>query len=226
MAESSFFRAVSRPFITGIFALLPLALAVAIISWLVGYLARFLGPGSTIGGALKKVGWDFGTSEWGAYAGGLLFTLLLIYILGLLVEYVFKDRWSGLIDRFTSRVPIFSTVYEASKRIVRMLEPRDSPEMQSMTPVMCNFGAENGTSIPAFMPTNEVFEINGREYHVVMVPTAPVPFGGAIMCVPRESVTPLDSGIDGLFNIYMSMGTVLPSYMASRENDATREREG
>jgi uncharacterized membrane protein len=88
--------------------------------------------------------------------------------------------------------------------------------MQSMTPVMCHFGKEKGTAIPAFMPTPETFEINGDRYHAVMIPTAPLPFGGAILCLPAEWVTPMDCGIDGLLNIYISMGVTVPDYFANR----------
>jgi len=64
------------------------------------------------------------------------------------------------------------------------------------------------------MPTSETVLIQGAEYHVVMIPTAPVPFSGAIMCVPVEWVTQLDCGIDGLLNIYMSMGTTMPEFLS------------
>ena len=74
-------------------------------------------------------------------------------------------------------------------------------------------GGEGGTAFPAFMPTSESITSDGTEYHVVMIPTAPVPFGGALMMVPTEWVKPLDIGIDGLFNVYMSMGTAIPEYM-------------
>lgn len=85
--------------------------------------------------------------------------------------------------------------------------------MESMTPVMCSFGGDKGASFPARMPTSEIFTINDIAYHVVMIPTAPVPFDGAILCVRKEWVVNLDRGIDGLFNICMSMGTAMPEYL-------------
>lgn len=89
--------------------------------------------------------------------------------------------------------------------------------MRSMTPIICNFGGESGTGFPAFLPTSETFTFNGENYQVVMIPTAPVPLGGAIMCVPKKCVTRLDCGIDGLLNIYMSMGTMVPEYMKAMQ---------
>ncbi len=217
MSERRIFSLITRPMMTGILALLPIGLTVAIVAWLVNFMARLLGPGSSVGAMLKRVGWNIGDSDFGAYLGGILFVLLLIYVLGLLVESGLKGRWERFTDGLWSRIPVIRTVYDASKRIVQMLEPKESADIQSMTPIICNFGGELGTGFPAFLPTSETFFFNGEEYQVVMIPTAPVPFGGAIMCVPKKCITHLDCGIDGLLNIYMSMGTMVPEYMKSME---------
>lgn len=198
---------------TGLVALLPIGLTALIVAWLAAYITDLLGPGSAFGSVLKRIGWNIGTTEIGAYFGGVLFTVVLIYVIGLAVEYGLKGRWERMTDALVSRVPVIGTVYDAAKKIVHMIEPRDAVEMHSMTPVMCSFGGHDGTSFPAFMSTPETVSIQGTEYHVIMIPTAPVPFGGAIMCVPAEWVTRLDCGIDGLFNIYMSMGTTMPEQL-------------
>ncbi|MDJ0879179.1 MAG: DUF502 domain-containing protein [Halieaceae bacterium] len=210
MSDRSLFSTLLRPLSTGLLALLPVGLTVAILAWLVKFLADMLGPSSQVGVMLRQIGWNFGESDLGAYAGGMLFALVLIYLLGLLVGTVLKDRWGRWTDGLTSRIPVIRTVYDASKKIVEMMEPKQGTDMQSMQPIMCDFG---GTTFPAFLPTSQTFALNGTEYHVVMIPTAPVPFGGAIMCVPKDAVSPLDCGIDGLFNIYMSMGTMVPDYI-------------
>ena len=194
MSERRIFHLITRPVMTGILALLPVGLTVAIVAWLVNFMARLLGPGSSAGAMLKQVGWNFGESEFGAYMGGILFVLLLIYVLGLLVEIGLKGRWERFTDGLSSRIPVIRTVYDASKKIVQMLDPRESADMQSMMPVICNFGGESGTGFPAFLTTSETFTFNGEEYQVVMIPTAPVPFGGAIMCVPKKALPTLIAG--------------------------------
>jgi uncharacterized membrane protein len=194
-------------------ALLPVAITVAIVAWIANVVSDLVGPGSTIGLMLKRSGWNFGSTEAGAYLGGALFAIVLIYVLGIFIQTILKDRWSGILSDISSKVPVVGTIYDASSKVVQMLTPGESEDLRSMTPVMCTFGGEGGTAFPAFLPTPEIFCIQGEEYHVVMIPTAPVPFGGAILCVPRERVTKLDCGIDGLFNIYMSMGTKVPDYL-------------
>ena len=199
-----------RPLAAGFIALLPLGLTVIVFGWFASLIAQFLGPTSFIGQLLQKMGWNFGNSVMGAYLGGAVFTLLLVYALGLLIEYWLKDKLDSLLGRIVSRVPVVRTVYDASKKLVQLLDDKEDTDMRAMTPVACHFGSDKGATFPALLPTSETVMIDGKPYHVVMIPTAPVPIGGAIIYVPKECVRPLDCGIDGLLNIYMSMGTSVP----------------
>jgi uncharacterized membrane protein len=52
----------------------------------------------------------------------------------------------------------------------------------------------------------------GRPHHVVLVPTAPVPFGGGLFFVPVEWIKAAPFGVDGLTSIYVSMGISAPQY--------------
>ena len=205
-------QVIFRPFVAGSIAILPIALTLAVIAWLATFIHDLVGPGSTFGAVLKRIGWNFGTSDLGAYLGGVVFAVALIYLFGLLVQTSLKGIWSGWVDRLFLRVPVVSTVYDAAKKLIDVMGPQDNVELQSMTPVFCSFGGEPRKGFPAFMPTSEVFMIGETPFRVVMIPTAPIPFGGAIICVPKEWVTPMDCGIDGLLNMYMSMGTTVPQH--------------
>jgi uncharacterized membrane protein len=46
-----------------------------------------------------------------------------------------------------------------------------------------------------------------------MIPTAPIPFGGALLLVPEEQVAPAGMGIDQLSGFYLSLGVALPPGM-------------
>jgi uncharacterized membrane protein len=52
--------------------------------------------------------------------------------------------------------------------------------------------------------------IGDRQYHVVLVPSAPVPVGGCLVYVPVEWVRPADFGVEALMSIYVSMGVTTP----------------
>ena len=44
----------------------------------------------------------------------------------------------------------------------------------------------------------------------VLVPFAPVPFGGALIYVPQDWVRPAEGGVEKLVNVYVSMGVTPP----------------
>jgi uncharacterized membrane protein len=197
----------------GLLALLPLTLTIAVTFWLGTAIHRYVGPGSYLGRGLRKLGLNFATTDEMAYIVGAVLALVLIYLLGLLVQAGLKHRLHALSDHAMNRIPLVSSIYEASKKIAMMFEPGDQEELKSMTPVLCTFGGPGGTAIPAFMPSADMLQIGGADYHVVMIPTAPIPLGGAIMCVPAEWVSPMDCGVDGLLSIYMSMGMSMREHL-------------
>ena len=64
----------------------------------------------------------------------------------------------------------------------------------------------DGASIPEMLWS----AANGTPYVGIMVPSAPVPIGGALVYVPTDWVTPADGGVEALMNVYISMGVVPP----------------
>ncbi len=98
MAASRLLRMLLRPFVAGLIALLPIGLTVAIITWLAGIVTQLVGPGSAFGSMLKRFGWSIGPTETGAYLGGVLTVMVLIYVLGLIVESRLKGRWGTLMS--------------------------------------------------------------------------------------------------------------------------------
>jgi uncharacterized membrane protein len=206
-------RHISRTFLAGLLAALPLTLTLAVIVWLVEFIHRFMGPGSALGRMLRSIGLKFSTSELVAYLIGIVMTLTLIYFLGVLVEAGMKHRWSTLVDSTMDRVPLVRSIYSALKRLMQMFEARDPSELKAMKPVMCHFGGKGGTAVLALMPSPERIRLGEQDYYGVLIPTAPVPFGGAILYVPVDWVEPLDVAFDEMFNIYMSMGATSSDYL-------------
>jgi len=206
-------KRLSRTFIAGLIAALPLALTLGAIVWLVDFIHRFFGPKSAFGQLWKSIGLQFISSETAAYIIGVLLTLILIYLLGLLVEAGMKYRWQATIDGIMEHLPLVRTIYNALSKLMRMFEQKEEAELKSMTSVICHFGGKGGTAVLALMPSSEIVHLNGHDYHAVLIPTAPVPFGGAILYVPVEWVEAADIEFDELFNIYMSMGATSSDYL-------------
>ena len=82
-----------------------------------------------------------------------------------------------------------------------------------MKAVFCFFGDKTGAGLLALLVSPEQFCINGRNFHIVIVPTAPVPVGGGLFFIPVEMVQPTDVSVEGLMSIYVSMGVSAPQFL-------------
>ena len=142
-----------------------------------------------------------------------LLVLGAVFTTGLLVELGAKRAFNGIADAVLKRVPLISSIYSTSKQVVEMLDSKDEQALKSMTAVYCFFGETSPTGLLAFLVSPEVFHVNGKDFHIVIIPTAPVPFGGAMIFVPAETVVPADMPIDALMSIYVSMGATAPQYL-------------
>ncbi len=202
-----------RIFIAGILTVLPLTLTVMVIVWLVEYVQKFLGPSSSFGQFMESIGLQFVTSVTSAYLLGLLLIIGLIFVLGALVEAGMRNRLQNLTDSILNRVPFVRSVYNALTKIVRMFDGDDQADLKSMQAIMCYFGGnKQGSGVLALLTSPQTIKKNGIEYYSVLIPTAPVPVGGAILFVPVDWVETVDFKFDGLLNIYMSMGVTSPEY--------------
>jgi uncharacterized membrane protein len=82
-----------------------------------------------------------------------------------------------------------------------------------MSPVWCFFGGKGGAAVLGLMPSPEPVLIGEHSYLAVLVPSAPVPFGGALIYVPSDWVKPAEGGVERLMNVYVSMGVTPPVAM-------------
>ena len=203
--DSNFLDRASRPFIVGVLGLLPLAITLGVLAWMVGFLHDLAGPKSVFGGLLRSIGLSVVSSEVIAYVIGLVSTLAVVYLIGVLLQSGATSRLQTAIEGALQQLPVVSSIYETSKHLRSMFERKDTA-MQAMMPVLCRFGGPGGTAALALMPSPERIRIDGREYCAVIIPTAPVPFGGALLYVPAEWVQPAECSVRGLVSVYMSMG--------------------
>jgi len=210
-------RKIFRPMVTGALTIFPLVVTLLVIIWLVQLLQGYLGPGSDFGRLLESIGLNFVTSKLFAYFIGLVLALALIYLFGLMVEIGLRNRWNNFTDRVMNRIPVVKTIYDAARKLIKLLDTKDSPELKAMVPVMCYFGGKGGTAVLALLTSREKIRIHGHEYYSIMIPSSPVPIGGAILYMPVDWVELVDIGIDGLINVYVSMGVTGPDLLRMKD---------
>lgn len=203
-----------RTFATGLFAILPIFLTIVIIGWVGSYVTSYLGPNSWFGTNVAILG-AFVVDDNLAYILGAAIVLASLYVVGLLIQTRLRSIWNSFFDETLGRLPFIGTIYKTLVRFIQLLERRDDVDVQSMSPVWCFFSDERKVAVLGLMSTSEILTIEEKDYHVVMIPTAPIPFGGGLFFLPTEWVRPASFGVEGLTNIYVSMGVTAPDYMGA-----------
>lgn len=194
-------------FVTGLVAALPLAATLAVVVWVLRTLAEWLGPGSLVGRGLVRLGLGAGESEIVSWGIGVGLVLAAVYALGLLVQTRLSGLWTRLVEGVMGRIPLVRNVYELVRKFTDLLQQRDDNAARSMSAVWLHFGGRGqGAAVLALLSTPEPVPINGEAYVGVIVPTAPVPIGGALVYVPQHWIEAANLGADAVTSIYVSMG--------------------
>lgn len=223
-----------RYFMQGLLAILPLALTVAIISWFFTFLKGIFGPQAYIGERLSQFGvnlyretglkGDEGVEEtFLGYLIGIGSVLIIIFCLGVFLELGAKRFLQDLTDRLVRRIPIIGSLYGSMKQLVDLFDQPEEAEIKAMSVVFCHFSEAGGTGVLALMPSSEKILIEEVEYNVVMIPTAPVPFGGGLIFVPAKQVKKIDMSVDNFISIYVSMGVTTPEFMKQNAERAKQK---
>ena len=209
------FKSIAATWLAGLLALLPLALTLAVLGWVVSLLNRFAGPGSPVGGFFASLGYNFSDNPTQAWLLGTLVLIVAIYVLGLLVQLGLEEPLDRLLDRVLPRIPVVGSLYRMTSRFVGLLEHKKEHDIATMRPVWCVFGGD-GAAVLGLAPSPEPVRVGDRDYLAVLVPTAPVPIGGALIYVPAEWIRPADIGVEKLTEIYVSMGITPPPASSAR----------
>lgn len=198
-----------RVFLAGCLVVLPLAITVFAISFLFSFLMNYIGPETVFGGILSSVGKALGVPI-APYVAGIAVLLLAIFALGLVVESQLGPWFVRVLESILTHVPLISHVYIFSKRFTSIVEARDSESVMNMTPVWCVFGGDSGAAVLALQTSARPTVIGDSELVSIIVPSAPVPVGGALVYVPSSWIKPFSGGVEQLMSVYVSMGVKSP----------------
>lgn len=207
-----FFRNPLQTILAGLLALLPLVVTAAAVIWVGNLVHNLVGPGSVMGQLLVSIGLTYATDDVAAYLLGFFAVILCLFVFGILVQSGLKTRIKVMEDRVLRKVPLVGSLYDLTHRFVGIFERQERSDLKNMSPVWCFFGGTGGAAALALLPSHEPLTLNGRTYLAVLVPTAPVPFGGGLLFVPAEWVKPAPFGIEAFTGIYVSMGVTAPHH--------------
>ncbi|HEU4741059.1 MAG TPA: DUF502 domain-containing protein [Meiothermus sp.] len=199
-----------RYFVTGLLALLPLAVTIYVLVWVynssAGIITRLL---EFI--RVQPPGWLLPLLP----VLGILVTLFLILLIGLLAGNYVGRVLIGVIDRSMKSIPLVREVYNAVQQISQTL--LGQPEVQFQRAALIEYPRKGLYTLCFVASPNVGYKLPPLPdgFTVVLVPTSPVPASGMAIIVPTEDVIPLEISIEDALKYVVSGGFILPSEKAN-----------
>ncbi len=200
-------------FLAGLIVLLPLFVTVALLSWVTTIAIAWFGAQSPLGKLLREVGLLF-AAEPAALVIGWAILLGGIWLVGVAATTVGREWFRRQISEAIERVPLGGSIYRSVAQVVQLLSRDKSAGLHKASVVFCRFGGGSGVGLLGLQVSEKIFVFGGREWLFVYVPTSPMPMSGAIFLVPRDCVYPVNLGVDGLMQLYLSIGVLADAVVA------------
>lgn len=193
-----------RYFISGLLVWLPVWVTILALKFLVDILSytllllpRQYQPDALIGFHIPGI--------------GVVITLLVIFLTGLLVTNLLGRQLVAMGDRVIARIPIVRTVYMGVKQIAQTLF---TPGGQSFRKVFLVEYPRAGSWTIAFQTGDAASELSHRfqaeQMLTVYVPTTPNPTSGFLLMIPRKDAVELNMSVDQALKFVISLGVVQP----------------
>ena len=139
---------------------------------------------------------------------GVLATILLVYLVGLIVSNFLGRRLAGVGDRIIRKIPLVREVYSPVKQLVQMIFMPSNPGKFKKAVAIRTPGSP--IRLIGFV-TGEVREAGNPEPLIsVFVPTSPNPTTGAVLFCNPEIVYETNMSVETAMKMLVSGGLVAP----------------
>jgi len=140
------------------------------------------------------------------YALSALFTLVALYLIGLLASFVVGKKLIATVEYWVSRLPLVQTIYGATKRFLQTVS---QPPIKGQRVVLISFPSPEMKAVGLI--TKVMTDANsGQELAVVYVPTSPNPTSGYIEILPLADVVMTNWTMEEAMSFVMTGGTNAP----------------
>lgn len=202
--SKAFLSTVLRFLLTGIATILPLAVTIFLVTWLMRVTDQYIGPSSSLGVFLANLFQRIDAPVPG-FVVGYAIIILLIILLGFLVTRATVSKIHKAFDAMWSRIPLIGKIYTAVGQVVELLGKRENAGLERFGGV-AQIKVGN-VKMVALLTSGHRYRLpDGREHLLVFVPNSPIPATGFNVLVPVEDVNILDMPIEDLVKMMMSLG--------------------
>jgi uncharacterized membrane protein len=195
--------AVRKWFVSGLLVIVPVAITIGVLQWIIGLLDRTLlilpeawQPDRLIGVHIPGF--------------GVLLTLAIVLAAGAAASNFMGKKLVRWGDWLVSRIPVVRSIYSSVKQVSDTLFSetgnafRTAVLVQWPRPDVWTIGFVTGT------PGGDVANYLVGEYLSVYVPTTPNPTGGYFVMLRKNDCVELKMSVDDALKYVISMGVVAP----------------
>ena len=210
-------KSAKRTFITGLVILLPIMITLWVVKFIVIQTTSALTP--TIQNAIASFGfgsWIDATSvRYLIMFLSLIFTLMIIYIVGLVGGTVIGKQLLVWLERLFMQVPFVRSVYSAVRQFLDTFSRSGGSAFRQV--VIVEYPRKDLWTLALLTAEckGEIQEKIDIDLVSVFVPTTPNPTSGWLLLVPKNDIIVLDMSVDDAFKLIISGGVLTPEYNVS-----------
>ena len=203
-----------RNFVTGLLIIFPLLITVLLFYYLINRVNRYITP--LIYRGLELVGLSLPFEGfWGSlisFTLGLLSTLIIILIIGVLGSNILGRRVISTFDRLMLRIPLIKGIYGSVKQISVAFAPKTGGKLTFEKVALVEYPRKGMWVIGLITKESTLKTEQGTDAGLmyVFLPTTPNPTSGMMVLVPKEDVKLLDISVEEALKLIISAGLVAP----------------
>lgn len=204
-------------FITGLVILIPLAVTIAVISFLINFFTKpFIGLVSSFFAHLHIInrGFLFLTPEQLLRYGSQLLILIVLFLfvvgLGIVARWFFFHTLLQISDKIIHRIPVVNTVYKTTQDIIKTLFVSDKNSFKHVVMVPFPRPGIYVVGLIARESPAACSEKVGEDLVSVLVPTTPNPTTGFLLLFKRADLIYIDMKPEDAIKFIVSCGVIIP----------------
>lgn len=206
-------------FITGLVILLPLAVTIAIVIFVVNFLTQpFIGLVSNFLSEINYINRDFlflkpeQVIRYGSQLLILICLFLFTLFLGMLARWFFIKSIISLSDKILHRIPIVNKVYKTTQEIIKTILVTDKSSFKQVVMVPFPHSTTYVIGLISRESPQACSQGANADLVSVLVPTTPNPTTGFLLMYDKSKIIHLDMTPEQAIKYIVSCGVITPEH--------------
>jgi uncharacterized membrane protein len=203
----------SRYFLAGLLALLPLVFTIAVVGFVYTKLVEWLGPESHFGGLIQSISESTALPPSVSYLMTFALVVTVTMLIGMFASRFTGQRILAFFNQLIARIPFINKVYSSADQVVRLFNSKDGDAVSALSDVVLAKIAN--TYVMGMLANSEPVIVAGRPHVFFYMPSAPLPATGILYLVPAEDIFDVDLSVEELTRVVVSLGSLGPAVFQS-----------